>query len=224
VPTSRTVVRRNRSLLLPRLAVHGAARRPRHLCAGLLPLFAMHPRPAILLSAARFWRALFCPELYNTSIMLVYAHGRRHRKPVIEGNRRASVPGHAGKGREAMTLPRFNAETSLYKTSVHYRLMDASVQADGVMLQQFRLPGQPFTVFCDPCAPNNMGTCAEGACVQNCFFCVGNRCSPFTEQCNDVDQTNCCHMQCSRYRGVLQRCCYCECYGGSWDPDLARCT
>jgi hypothetical protein len=32
-----------------------------------------------------------------------------------------------------MTLPGFNAETSLYKTSVHYRLMGALVQADGVI-------------------------------------------------------------------------------------------
>ncbi len=35
-----------------------------------------------------------------------------------------------------MTLPGFNAETSLYRTSVPYRLMGASVQAGGVMLQQ----------------------------------------------------------------------------------------
>jgi hypothetical protein len=64
-------MRRNRSLLLSRLALHSAARRPRHLRAGPLSLFAMHPRPAILLSAARFWRTLFRPELHNASIMLV---------------------------------------------------------------------------------------------------------------------------------------------------------
>jgi len=31
----------------------------------------MHPRPAILLSTARFWRTLLCQELYHASIMLV---------------------------------------------------------------------------------------------------------------------------------------------------------
>lgn len=32
-----------------------------------------------------------------------------------------------------MTLPRFNAEMSLYKSSVHYRLMGALVERDGVV-------------------------------------------------------------------------------------------
>src|SRR5215471_10328741 len=68
VPASGTVVRRRRSLLLSGPAVHGAARRARHLRAGHLPLFAMHPRPAILLSTAGFWRPLFCQELYNASL------------------------------------------------------------------------------------------------------------------------------------------------------------
>ena len=36
-----------------------------------------------------------------------------------------------------MTLPGFSAETSLYKTGIHYCLMDGSVQAGGIMLQQF---------------------------------------------------------------------------------------
>jgi len=35
--------------------------------------------------------------------------------------------------RIAMTLPRFNAEMSLYKSSVHYRLMGALVERDGVV-------------------------------------------------------------------------------------------
>jgi hypothetical protein len=33
-------------------------------------LFAVHPRPAILLSTAGFWRTLFYPALYNASMML----------------------------------------------------------------------------------------------------------------------------------------------------------
>src|SRR5215831_2074527 len=69
VPASGTVVRRRRSLLLSGPAVHGAARRARHLRAGHLPLFAMHPRPAILLSTPRFWRSLLYPALYAASIM-----------------------------------------------------------------------------------------------------------------------------------------------------------
>jgi hypothetical protein len=38
-----------------------------------------------------------------------------------------------------MTLPRFNAGTSLYKTSVHYHLMGASAEADAeTILPQLR--------------------------------------------------------------------------------------
>jgi len=38
-----------------------------------------------------------------------------------------------------MTLPRFNAGTSLYKTSVHYHLMGASAEADAeIILPQLR--------------------------------------------------------------------------------------
>ena len=66
--------------------------------------------------------------------------------------------------RDAMTLPGFNAETSLYKTSVHYRLMGASVQAGGIVPQQ-------VSVSCGPCYLDN-----TGACVQNCTICDGHLC------------------------------------------------
>lgn len=67
-----------------------------------------------------------------------------------------------------MTLPGFNAETSLYKTSVHYRLMEALVQADGVLPQ-----------FCGPCH-------YETVCVQDCEFCTPRfGCSTFQELCDD---------------------------------------
>jgi hypothetical protein len=56
-----------------------------------------------------------------------------------------------------MTLPGFNAETSLYKTSVHYRLMGASVQADGVMPQQFINWG----VSCGTCFLDSNGNCVR---------------------------------------------------------------
>ena len=76
-----------------------------------------------------------------------------------------------------MALPGFNAATSLYKTSFHYRLMGASVQANGVVPQ-----------LCGPCFLDN-----TGACVQDCTFtfCVpfgrfGHRCFTYTltEPCN----------------------------------------
>jgi hypothetical protein len=44
-----------------------------------------------------------------------------------------------------VTLPGFNAETSLYKTSIHYCLNGGPVQADDIVLQQFGLaPGGCF--------------------------------------------------------------------------------
>jgi hypothetical protein len=56
--------------LLSGLAVHGAAWRTRHLRAGLLPLFSVHPRPAALLSTPGLWHSLFYPALYNAAMML----------------------------------------------------------------------------------------------------------------------------------------------------------
>jgi len=38
-----------------------------------------------------------------------------------------------------MTVPGFNAETSLYKTSIHYYLIGGLVPADSIVLQQFGL-------------------------------------------------------------------------------------
>ena len=72
---------RNRSLLLSGLAVHGAAGRARSLRAGPLPLLAMHPRPANLLPAPRFWRTLLYPALCDAS-MILFGNRPRHRKPV----------------------------------------------------------------------------------------------------------------------------------------------
>jgi hypothetical protein len=54
--------------LLSGLALHRTARRARHLRAELLPLFAMHPRPAILLSTARLWRTLPYPQLHHAAM------------------------------------------------------------------------------------------------------------------------------------------------------------
>jgi hypothetical protein len=60
-----------------------------------------------------------------------------------------------------MTLPGFAAETSLYKSSVHYRLMGASVRSGRVELQQ-QLP---------PCDNN----CLE-RCLLQCEVGFDNRC------------------------------------------------
>src|SRR5262245_7745290 len=59
--------------------------------------------------------------------------------------------------REAMTMPGFNAKTSLYKSSVCYHLMGSYVQAGGVVPQQFTLPFR-----CGPCIALPNG------CVQTC--------------------------------------------------------
>jgi hypothetical protein len=80
-----------------------------------------------------------------------------------------------------MALPGFSAETSMYTTSVHYRLMDASVQIDGVMLQQvssqLNLVGS-----CGPCY-----THTNGQCSRDCGRCVAhNACVYWTEPCNPL--------------------------------------
>jgi hypothetical protein len=74
--------------LLSGLAVYGAARRARGLRAGPLPLFPMHPRPTSLLSTPRFWHSLFCPQLYNASIVLFITHRRKQSSTT----RRMSTP------------------------------------------------------------------------------------------------------------------------------------
>jgi hypothetical protein len=84
-----------------------------------------------------------------------------------------------------MALPGFNAETSLYKTSVHYRLMGASAQSDGITFQQFHLR----IGNCGPCnwEPNLSG---GWVCVRHCGFCIlGGGCSHFTEPCDTCDPT-----------------------------------
>jgi hypothetical protein len=80
----------------------------------------------------------------------------------------------------AMTMPGFNAETSLYKTSVHYRLMAASVQANGVMLQQLPRPfqGKPDLWCTDFCYVDE-----SGRCVKDCLNCYGGR--PPDDTCDE---------------------------------------
>lgn len=88
-----------------------------------------------------------------------------------------------------MTLPGFGAEASLYKTSVHYRLMGTSVQVSGV---------SPQTTFhgCGPCHLDS-----TGACVQLCEFCYRHSCFGLTYPCNPGA---CCIESCER--GCRLRC------------------
>jgi len=78
-----------------------------------------------------------------------------------------------------MTLPGFRAETSLYKTSVHYRSVGALVQADRITPQQLASQWLPR-----PCGPCHLD--AAGACVRNCTYCFGifpRECFTVTEFC-----------------------------------------
>jgi hypothetical protein len=74
-----------------------------------------------------------------------------------------------------MTLPGFNAETSLYKTSVHYRSMGTFVQAHPVTLQpQLASIDGPYAplpgAYCGPCYNNyrlccdEFGNCSRESC------------------------------------------------------------
>jgi hypothetical protein len=109
-----------------------------------------------------------------------------------------------------MTLPGFNAERSLYQTSVHYRLTGAFVEGDGVVPQQI------------PC-----GTChldQTGACVQTCTVCTAFGCFQFpvpcpASACVVVDPCRRCHG----LRGCAAQRCFCECEGGVILPGPPPC-
>lgn len=85
-----------------------------------------------------------------------------------------------------MALPGFNAETSLYKTSVHYRLTGAFVQPHGVMPQQ---------ALCSSC---HCG--ANAQCVRDCRICEAVfpggivHCYNFTEPCDVSACPDCCML------------------------------
>jgi hypothetical protein len=70
-----------------------------------------------------------------------------------------------------MTLPGFSAETSLYKTGIHYRLTGRSVQAGGIVPQQFAVPLDiPCVARCRRrCAGNPLFEACFSQCVENCF-------------------------------------------------------
>jgi hypothetical protein len=71
------------------------------------------------------------------------------------------------KGRKAVALPGFNAETSLYKTGAHYRSMRRSVRSDGITIQQLSFPITRPAYTCGPCYYDENGQCAR-----DCGYCV----------------------------------------------------
>jgi hypothetical protein len=79
----------------------------------------------------------------------------------------------------AMNVPKFSAEASLYKTSAHYHhLSNAFAQANKGVIQS------AFTQ-CEGCHHDN-----TGACVQNCSYCFkepgyGLVCFTYTKACNE---------------------------------------
>ena len=76
-----------------------------------------------------------------------------------------------------MTLPGFNAETSLHKTTVDYRSGGTAVRLDGVAPQLV----DPVGTHCLPC--NSFG---EQFCV-NCFIEPG-RCVSWYQRCSPVSR------------------------------------
>ena len=69
-----------------------------------------------------------------------------------------------------MTLPGFNAETSLYKTSTHYHSMGAPYQADSLVLPQF-----------DPCNCRHR-CCPSGVCHTHLELSCFLHCITFCDQ------------------------------------------
>ena len=80
-----------------------------------------------------------------------------------------------------MTLPAFNAEQSLYKTSVHYRSMSGATGDMGVALQQLN---------CQPCL-----SFRGGPCVRICSSCGPIGCLEFTERCGPVCMDFCDYLK-----------------------------
>jgi len=87
-----------------------------------------------------------------------------------------------------MSIPRFTAEISLYKTSGRYYTHVALTQAEGVILQEFSLSvtsqvRRPGFVSCDPMCHLD----ETGACVRDCTDCpsgqLPNGCQDFTRPC-----------------------------------------
>ena len=81
----------------------------------------------------------------------------------------------ARRTREAMTLPGLNAETSLYKTDVHYRSNRTAVQRAEAVPQLFDPPG----TVCGPCTRFGWQFCV------NCFI-EPLHCFHWTQPCYPI--------------------------------------
>ncbi len=105
-----------------------------------------------------------------------------------------------------MTLPGFNAETSMYKSGVHYRLMGLWAARAALDPAAIRIAvGRPQPV---PCVPS----CSPGAPRQCCwpapdgtYQCLTVFCPPPPPDCN---------MECGHLRGCGRLQCDCDCWGG----------
>jgi hypothetical protein len=115
-----------------------------------------------------------------------------------------------------MALPGFSAETSLYKTNVHYRLTGALVQAGGVV---------PQRIFCGACYLDD-----TGMCVQNCSICGPRLCHFFgTFPCDPsacpppVTHPNCLFLREVVCGGAIRACDQCPFYPSNCSTDCSTC-
>lgn len=131
-----------------------------------------------------------------TSLMWTATTRAQHGREGLSGE---------NKGREAMTLPGFAAETSLYRTSVRYWLIGATVQAAGVRQQLGHIFGG-----CGPCFLDIAG--GIGTCVRYCATCLvqpPGLCLVFAESCDpSACPLDCTVLKnnCRAYNGTVQDC------------------
>jgi hypothetical protein len=83
-----------------------------------------------------------------------------------------------------MSLPGFNAESSLFKSNVRYCSFGGATLGVGIAPQQLNFPIPPVPPFggCGPCSLDD-----TGACVRSCGFCLLGppiRCERLTELCD----------------------------------------
>jgi hypothetical protein len=194
-------VRGNRSRMLSGIEMHGGTRRTRHLRAEQVPLFSLRQRAAILLSAAGFWSALFCPKLPDASSMRVASQvlafrlagqsldkvvwpiaSPQVRRPDISADaieRATPCSATAIERRfdlriqeDEMNMPSFTAEASLYKTNEHYRAVPYNPSAQTVS------PVWPAAEVIDihDCAPGfvKLGEGPNTICIPNPLLTGGD--------------------------------------------------
>jgi hypothetical protein len=110
---------------------------------------------------------------------------RRRSPPHLQATISLLFSGHSKiKGRSTMSLPKFDAESSLFKSNVRYWSFVRATPGVGVAPQRLNFPippGPPFG-WCGSCDWDN-----AGACVRTCGFCLSGppiRCELRTELCD----------------------------------------